>query len=86
MSRLTERFEAARAQPWHVADAPDGFIEKQLRAIVGLEIVIGKLLGKWKASQNRPVADREGVVKGLSESSDADSLALAELVRERGKM
>jgi transcriptional regulator len=86
VTRLTERFEAARAEPWHVTDAPDGFIEKQLRAIVGIEIVISKLLGKWKASQNRPVVDREGVVKGLSESNDADSLALAELVRERNKV
>jgi len=86
VSRLTERFEAARAEPWHVTDAPDGFIENQLRAIVGLEIAISKLLGKWKASQNRPEADREGVVKGLSESNDADSLALAELVRERNKV
>ena len=85
VSRLTERLEAARAEPWHVTDAPDEFIEKQLRAIVGIEIVISKLLGKWKASQNRPVVDREGVVKGLSESNDADSLALAELVRERSK-
>lgn len=86
VTRLTEGFEAARAEPWQVTDAPDGFIENQLRAIVGIEIVISKLLGKWKASQNRPVADREGVVKGLSESNDADSLALAELVRERNKM
>jgi transcriptional regulator len=85
VSRLTKCFEAARAEPWHVTDAPDGFIENQLRAIVGLEIVISKLLGKWKASQNRPVADREGVVKGLSESNDADSLAMAQLVRERSK-
>ena len=86
VTRLTERFEAARAEPWHVTDAPDGFIENQLRGIVGIEIVISKLLGKWKASQNRPVVDREGVVKGLSESNDADSLALAELVRERSKV
>jgi transcriptional regulator len=86
VSRLTERFESARAEPWHVTDAPDGFIEKQLRAIVGLEIVISKLLGKWKASQNRPEADRDGVVKGLSESNDTDSLALAESVRERNKV
>jgi len=85
VNRLTERFEAARSDPWKVTDAPKAFIEKQLQAIVGIEITISQLLGKWKASQNRPVADREGVVKGLSESNDADSLALAELVRERSK-
>lgn len=85
VSRLTERFESARSDPWKVTDAPDAFIEKQLHAIVGIEMTISKLLGKWKASQNRPAADREGVVKGLSESNDADSLALAQWVRERSK-
>lgn len=86
VSRLTAGFEAARPQSWQVTDAPDEFIKKHLRAIVGIEITVTKLLGKWKASQNRLLADREGVVKGLSESNDADSLALAELVRERNKM
>ena len=83
VSRLTERFEAARSDPWKVTDAPDAFIEKQLHAIVGIEMTISKLLGKWKASQNRPEVDREGVVKGLSELGDANSLAMAALVRER---
>ena len=83
VSRLTERFEGARSDPWKVTDAPPGFIEKQLHAIVGIEITISKLHGKWKASQNRPAADRAGVVNGLSEFSDADSLAMTELVRER---
>jgi transcriptional regulator len=85
VSRLTERFEATRAQPWRVADAPDWFIEKQLQAIVGIEIPITKLIGKWKASQNRPEIDRAGVVKGLGELNDADSLAMADLVREQSK-
>jgi len=85
VTRLTERFESASAAPWQVSDAPADFIDKQLGAIVGIEIAINKLVGKWKASQNRPVADREGVVKGLSESNDADSLALAALVRERSE-
>jgi len=83
VSRLTERFEGGRSDPWKVTDAPQAFIEKQLRAIVGIEITIAKLHGKWKASQNRPAADRAGVVAGLSELGDADSLAMTELVRER---
>jgi len=83
VSRLTERFETARSDPWKVTDAPNAFIEKQLRAIVGIEMTISQLQGKWKASQNRPEGDREGVVNGLSELSDADSLAMAKLVRER---
>jgi transcriptional regulator len=85
VSRLTERFEATRAEPWRVTDAPDSFIEKQLQAIVGIEIPIAKLIGKWKASQNRPEIDRAGVVAELSKATDADSLAMADLVRERSK-
>jgi transcriptional regulator len=85
VSRLTERFEAPQAQPWRVTDAPDSFIEKQLQAIVGIEIPIAKLIGKWKVSQNRPEIDRQGVVTELSKATDADSLAIADLVRERNK-
>jgi transcriptional regulator len=85
VSRLTERFEAPQAQPWRVSDAPESFIEKQLQAIVGIEIPIAKLIGKWKVSQNRPEVDRAGVVSELSKATDADSLAMAGLVRERSK-
>jgi transcriptional regulator len=83
VTRLTERFESGRAAPWQVSDAPHEFIDKQLDAIVGIEIAIGKLAGKWKASQNRPAADRAGVAEGLGAASDADSLAMARLVKER---
>lgn len=58
VTRLTERFESASAAPWRVSDAPAPFIDKQLTAIVGIEIAITKLTGKWKASQNRPAQDR----------------------------
>lgn len=80
VKRLTNRFEAARAEPWKVTDAPDDFIEKQLRAIVGLEIPVTRLVGKWKVSQNRPPADRDGVVKGLREADDAEGIAMAKAV------
>lgn len=80
VERLTNRYEAARPVPWKVADAPDVFVEKQLRAIVGLEIPIKRLVGKWKVSQNRPEADREAVVQGLREMGDADALAMANWV------
>jgi len=85
VSRLTGRFESTRKDPWHVTDAPEAFIDKQLRSIVGIEIVVTKLLGKWKASQNRPEIDRAGVVDGLDALNDPDSLAMARLVRERSK-
>jgi len=83
VGRLTDRFEAQRAQPWQVGDAPADFIDKQLQAIVGIEIPVAKLLGKWKVSQNRPAIDRAGVVRELSNATDADSLAIAEWVRQR---
>lgn len=81
VTRLTNRFEAERAVPWHVTDAPPAFIDKQLGAIVGIEIALTKLIGKWKVSQNRPATDRDGVVKGLNERDDADSLAIARWVK-----
>jgi len=85
VTRLTNRFEAGRAAPWQVSDAPAAFIEKQLGAIVGIEIPLTRLIGKWKVSQNRPAADRAGVVHGLNESANADSLAIARWVEEKNK-
>jgi transcriptional regulator len=81
---LTDRFEAPRAQPWKVEDAPEDFIAAQLKAIVGIEMTVEKLLGKWKASQNRPAQDREGVVAGLREYRRMDADGVADAV-ERNK-
>ena len=78
VTRLTDRFEAERADPWQVTDAPADFVEKQLTAIVGIEIPVTRLLGKWKASQNRVAADREGVVNGLRQRNAAGDLAMSE--------
>jgi transcriptional regulator len=89
VEQLTDRHEAEHARatgdaPWHVGDAPESFLEKQLAAIVGLELPIARIEGKWKVSQNRPAEDRAGVVAGLGRSDDAAARAMAELVRERG--
>jgi len=65
VTRLTTRHEAAQAKPWAVADAPPDYIEATARAIVGLEITLSALVGKWKVSQNRSAADRAGVASGL---------------------
>ena len=81
---LTDRFESARAQPWAIGDAPEDFIAMQLRAIVGIEIAVTRLIGKWKASQNRPAADQKGVVAGLRESDDAVAQAMAAVVERNG--
>jgi transcriptional regulator len=77
---LTDRFEAPRAQPWKVEDAPEDFIAAHLKAIVGIEMTVEKLLGKWKASQNRPAQDREGVVKGLREYRSVEANLSADAV------
>lgn len=80
---LTKQQERARREPWHVADAPDDFVAAQVRGIVGIEIPIARIEGKWKVSQNRPEADRAGVVEGLRAQGET-SAAMAALVAERG--
>jgi transcriptional regulator len=82
IGRLTAAHEQSRVTPWAVEDAPEDFIAAQMRAIVGVEIPIARIEGKWKVSQNRPAADREGVAAGLREIGDT---AMAELVTARGK-
>jgi len=72
VGRLTDRHEAPRAAPWAVEDAPADFVETMLGAIVGIEIALTSLTGKWKASQNRSAADRAGVARGLAEEAGAD--------------
>ena len=82
VSGLTDRFEASRAQPWAVTDAPEDFVAMQLRAIVGVEIQLTRLIGKWKTSQNRPAADQLGVIAGLRESDDPVARAMAAAVEQ----
>jgi transcriptional regulator len=67
VTRLTNREEGRRAEPWAVTDAPPDYIDGMLRGIVGFAIPITRLEGKWKMSQNRPAEDRAGVVAGLTE-------------------
>lgn len=70
--RLTDHHEAALSDPWSIDDAPADYIQKQLRAIVGIEIEISRLQAKWKLSQNRPQADIDGVIGALSLGSMND--------------
>lgn len=71
--RLTARHEAYREHPWAVDDAPRPFIEGQLRAIVGVELLISRIEAKAKLSQNRPPGDVAGVIAGLRERGDCES-------------
>ncbi|MDT5126863.1 MAG: transcriptional regulator [Mycobacterium sp.] len=68
--RLTDQHEAGRPAPWSVDDAPEKFVQGQLRAIVGVEVAISRIEGKFKLSQNRPDADIDGVIAGLAEVGD----------------
>ena len=82
LERLVSRHESSRPAPWQIADAPADFIEKQLTAIVGIEIPITHLTGKWKVSQNRGEGDRAGITAGLrAESTHPDAAVMAELVK-----
>ena len=79
VGRLTQRFEAPRAQPWAVDDAPPAYIEAMLNAIIGIEIPLTHCIGKWKVSQNRSRADQQGVVDGFQAAGQdalADALAM----------
>ncbi|EFF74064.1 putative FMN-binding domain protein [Achromobacter piechaudii ATCC 43553] len=84
LDALTASQEKARAQPWSVDEAPADFIAAQMRAIVGVEIPISRIEGKWKVSQNRTPADRQGVAQGLA--SEAGDAVMAGLVARRGAM
>ncbi len=84
LDRLTDTHEAARMSPWKVSDAPSDYVDKLLQAIVGIEIPVTRLVGKWKVSQNRSAADRESVVADLEKSVMSHS-EMAELVRQAGK-
>ena len=83
LSLLTQQHEEAMPQPWSIHDAPFDYIEKMIAAVVGIEIVITQLQGKWKVSQNQPAQNREGVVAGLLETGKTDAAAMAALVAQR---
>ena len=80
---LTDLMEGGYPMPWAVDDAPAPFIDAQVRGIVGIEIAITSIIGKWKVSQNRSAADREGVVAGLDALQDEEARAMSRLVNEK---
>jgi transcriptional regulator len=74
---LVDVHEATRVQPWHVTDAPERYIEGQLRGIVGIEVRVERVEGKAKLSQNRSEADRRGVIEGLRQDGTDGAIAVA---------
>ena len=83
LETLTDHHEAGQPQPWKISDAPDDHIETSLRAIVGLEIAIDHIEGKFKLSQNHPARNRAGVIAGLRErDGDGDAELAAWMTRQ----
>jgi len=80
LNRLTDVHEASSPVPWKVSDAPEDFIRRQMHGIVGLEMPVQRLEGKWKVSQNRTESEQKGVITGLEKLNTPESLAMKALV------
>ena len=83
---LTLRHEAGRERPWSIHDAPPEYLDALAKAIVGVEIPIARLEGKWKMSQNREARDAEGVASALAAATREDAREVARLVAERSRL
>jgi transcriptional regulator len=83
LRRLSERHEAGNPSPWRMQDLPESYLNGMLRGIIGLEIAVNRLDGKFKLSQNRPAADRPGVIAALESRNTDDAGAVARLMRDR---
>jgi transcriptional regulator len=81
--RLSERHEARNPVAWRMQDLPDAYVETMLKGIIGFEIAVTRLEGKYKLSQNRPAADRPGVIAALESQTDPESHAVGRLMRDR---
>ena len=82
LERLVIRFESSRSNPWRVSDIPADYVETMVRGVVGFEVPVARLIGKWKVSQNRPAGDVHGIVDGLHAAGTDADLDVAQLVRD----
>ena len=80
---LTNQFESTSATPWRVDDAPPAYINDMMQAIVGIEIAISKIHGKWKLCQDDSSQDRMNIAQGLAEQDHEPSKQMATLMEER---
>ncbi len=83
LRRLADRHEAGSPTPWRIEDLPETYLDGMLKGIIGLDVTVTRLEGKYKLSQNRPAADRPRVIAALERRNDADALAVAQLMRQR---
>jgi transcriptional regulator len=77
IGKLTKAMEASQEKPWKMADAPRDYLATMVANIVGIEIPISRISAKWKASQNRSSADRDGAIAGLRGIGDPEGVAMA---------
>jgi transcriptional regulator len=82
---LTTQQESRRDQPWHVSDAPEDYVEKLLQALIGLEMTITHIEGKWKVSQNQKPVDHQGVIDGLIQEGTENAAMMALLVKDTAR-
>jgi transcriptional regulator len=85
LRRLSDRHESRETTPWQMQDLPEAFLSGMLGGIVGFEIAVSRLEGKFKLSQNRPAIDRPRIIAALEARDDADSHGVARLMKEREK-
>ena len=83
LRRLAERHESRNPAQWQVQDMPANYRDSMLKGIVGFDIAVTRLEGKYKLSQNRPAADRPGVITALEAQGDPEAKAIARMMRER---
>jgi transcriptional regulator len=83
LRRLSDRHEASSAEPWKMQDLPEPYVSGMMKGIIGLDIAVERLEGKYKLSQNRPAADRPRITAALEARGDADAVGVARLMRER---
>jgi transcriptional regulator len=83
VTEMSNLHEATEPAPWNISDAPADFIDSMVRAIVGIEIPIAKLSGKWKVSQNRPAVDKPAIAAALKARGGDGARAMAALVEEK---
>jgi transcriptional regulator len=83
LRRLSDRHEARSAEPWKMQDLPEPYLSGMMKGIIGLDIAVARLEGKYKLSQNRPAVDRPRIAAALEARGDADAVGIARLMRER---
>ncbi|MEP2268380.1 MAG: FMN-binding negative transcriptional regulator, partial [Marinomonas sp.] len=82
---LTQQHEGHRQNPWAVSDAPEDFVKRQLRGLVGFEIQVTSIEGTWKVSQNKSDADKAGVTSGLLDENTSNANEISRSVTERSQ-